>query len=751
MVLSVRTGLSAAAMGARGLRPADRVTLLRAVLAGGVAALTAISLAGHSAPTALVALSAVALVLDAVDGWVARRTEPTAFGARFDLEVDAFLILVLSVYVARTAGGWVLAIGVMRYAFVMFGWLLPWLHGWPPPRYWCKVVAAIQGIVLVFAAADVLPRSVIRLALVVALALLTESFGREVWWLWRHREADSCGSTVLSISRGGVRAAVGGCASVGSGLLVWFALLVPDQIGDLTPGAFLRIPVEALIVVGLALVLPDVARRVAAALGGVVLALLTIVKVLDMGFFEELDRPFNLVGDWGYLGPAFGVLRDSVGHDAALGFVVGVVVLVIALLVLMPLSVMRLTGLAAQHRAGSSRAVAALGVVWASSALFGTQIVPGDPVASASVAGLAYDQVIQVRRAVHDRQVFATMSAQDPFRSTPANDLLTGLRGKDVIVAFVESYGRVAVEGSSVSPGVDAVLGSGTRRLQAAGFSTRSAFLTSPTFGGISWLAHSTLQSGLWVDSQQRYDQLVASRRLTLSDAFARAGWRTVSDVPSNGGDWPEGTSFYHYDKQYNLGNVGYQGPTFSYASMPDQYTLSAFQRLELARANRRPVMAEIDLVSSHTPWTPIPHMVRWKSLGNGSVFEGMPGQGQSPAEVWRSSDRVQAAYGRSIQYSLNALISFVQTYGDGKLVLVLLGDHQPATVVTGNGASHDVPITIVARDPAVMQRISGWHWQTGMLPGPGAPVWPMSAFRDRFLSAFDATPSAMSLSAVNR
>jgi hypothetical protein len=419
------------------------------------------------------------------------------------------------------------------------------------------------------------------------------------------------------------------------------------------------------------------------------------------------------------------VLSDSVGHDAALGLVVGVVVLVIASLVMMPVSVMRLTRLAAQHRAGSIRAVVALGVVWASCALLGTQLVPGDPVASASAAGLAYDQVIQVRRVVHDRQVFATMSAQDPFRRMPARDLLTGLRGKDVIVAFVESYGRVAVEGSSVSPQVDAVLDSATKRLQAAGFSARSAFLTSPTFGGISWLAHYTLQSGLWVDSQQRYDQLVASHRLTLSDAFKRAGWRTVSDVPSNGGDWLEGTSFYHYD--------------------------SAFQRLELAQANRRPVMAEIDLVSSHTPWTPIPRMVSWTSLGDDSVFEGMPGQGQSPAEVWRSSERVQAAYGRSIQYSLNALISFVQTHGDRNLVLVLLGDHQPATVVTGDGASHDIPITIVAHDPAVMSRISGWHWQTGMLPGPEAPVWPMSAFRDRFLTAFDTSPSATSLSAAQR
>jgi phosphatidylglycerophosphate synthase len=121
-----------------------------------------------------------------VDGRVARRTgTASAFGARFDMEVDAFLILVLSVYVAPVAGWWVLAIGAARYLLVAAGWMLPWLHGTLPPRPWCKVVAVVQGVVLTIAAAGVLPLPVTRLALVVALVLLAESFGREVRDLWR--------------------------------------------------------------------------------------------------------------------------------------------------------------------------------------------------------------------------------------------------------------------------------------------------------------------------------------------------------------------------------------------------------------------------------------------------------------------------------------------------------------------------------------------------------------------------------------
>jgi phosphatidylglycerophosphate synthase len=175
--------------GARLLGPADLVTLARAVLACGVAALVAEAFVGEPATRVLVTLSVAALALDFVDGRVARLTRTaTPFGARFDGEADAFLILVLSVHVARWAGAWVLLIGAARYAFAVAGWVLPWMWGRLPYRYWRKVVAAVQGIVLTYAAAEVGPPPAAYAALVVAVALLAESFGRDVLWLWRHRE-----------------------------------------------------------------------------------------------------------------------------------------------------------------------------------------------------------------------------------------------------------------------------------------------------------------------------------------------------------------------------------------------------------------------------------------------------------------------------------------------------------------------------------------------------------------------------------
>jgi phosphatidylglycerophosphate synthase len=170
------------------LGPANQVTLARATLVGGVAALVADSVFTPVSVGVLVALASVALALDGVDGQVARRTGSTsALGARFDMEVDAFLVLVLSVLVAGTLGWWVLAIGLFRYVFVAAAWGMPWLKGALPPRFSRKTVAAVQGIALVVAAAGVLPQMLAYALVSAALASLVWSFARDVAWLWHHR------------------------------------------------------------------------------------------------------------------------------------------------------------------------------------------------------------------------------------------------------------------------------------------------------------------------------------------------------------------------------------------------------------------------------------------------------------------------------------------------------------------------------------------------------------------------------------
>jgi hypothetical protein len=512
-------------------------------------------------------------------------------------------------------------------------------------------------------------------------------------------------------------------------LLVFFALVAPNRASAVTPGAFLRLPVEALVGAALMLGLPARARRIVAALVGAALGVLTVFKVVDMGFYGVLQRPFDPVLDRSFFGSAVDVVAESAGRAGAIAAVVGAVVLAVAVPVLMTLSVLRLSGVAARHRTATTRGIAALTVVWVGCAAFSL------PLAARSAASLTYEHISQIGASLRDRQAFVAEAADDAFRNTPGTDLLTALRGNDVLFTFVESYGRDAVENPELAPQIDALLDDGTRRLRAAGFGSRSAFLTSPTVGGASWLAHGTLQSGVWIDNQQRYRNLVSSGRLTLASAFERADWRTVAVMPATTRAWPEG-ALLGFERNYDDRNLGYKGPRFAFGG-PDQFTLTAFQRAERATPGRAPVMAEIDLVSSHGPWlTAIPRMVDWSTIGDGTVYASMVGDGESADGGWRGPARVRAEYRRSIEYSLSSVISYVETYGDDNLVLVFLGDHQPAPIITGENASRDVPITIVARD-TVLDRLSGWGWQDGLNPGPDAPVWRMSAFRDKFLAAY--------------
>ncbi|MDO5737031.1 MAG: sulfatase-like hydrolase/transferase [Propionibacteriaceae bacterium] len=517
--------------------------------------------------------------------------------------------------------------------------------------------------------------------------------------------------------------------------LVWFALSVPGPGPDVkvTASTPLHLPLEALGFLLVILAIPARAERVrdgVALTAGALLGALSVLRLLDIGFREALGRPFNAVVDWGNVASGASLLRDAVGWPLASAVVLIVAVLVVALLAGMPLAVQHVGRLVSRHRRGVLRATTLLLAVWLLLTVADVRIGKSS-IASMELAPYAYEELSSIPQGVRDQREFARATADDPLAATPTDRLLTALRGKDVLFVFVESYGRVALEDPELSEGITILLQSEGERLSTDGFSSRSAFLTSPTFGGISWLAHSSFQSGLWVDSKQRYDILLASERLTLSHAFNRAGWRTVVDVPANTADWSR-QGFYDYDQLYDSRNVGYEGPRFGYPTIPDQYTLEAFQRLELSAPERQPVMAEIDLISSHAPWSPMPSIVPQDMIGDGSVYDDMP---RSPAPSGAAETR--KAYAASIEYSLGSVFAFLEAHGTDDTVLIFLGDHQPTSVVAGGDLGNDVPISIVAKDPAIFERISSWGWEEGLLPGPEAPTWRMDSFRDRLITTF--------------
>jgi phosphatidylglycerophosphate synthase len=172
------------------LGPANRVTIGRSMLI----ALTAAFVGEPEAPriaAAAVVVASIAAVLDAADGWLARRSRmASAFGARFDMETDAFLVLVLSILVWRhgKAGAWILAGGLMRYAFVAARWPLPWMGARLMPTFRGKTAAVVHVIGLNVALAPVIPVPFSTLVAAATLAVLTWSFAVDIGRLWRQRE-----------------------------------------------------------------------------------------------------------------------------------------------------------------------------------------------------------------------------------------------------------------------------------------------------------------------------------------------------------------------------------------------------------------------------------------------------------------------------------------------------------------------------------------------------------------------------------
>ncbi|MGW6291748.1 sulfatase [Streptomyces sp. NPDC055058] len=546
---------------------------------------------------------------------------------------------------------------------------------------------------------------------------------REGWFGWRSRwprasRGVTVGTTVLA------------------GALVLFALLVPNRVERLTPEAFLRIPAEGILLAALLLALPPRPRRITAVVTGVLLGLLTVLKFLDMGFHQVLARPFDLVLDWILLDDATDFVRESFGRGGQILAVAGVLVLFVVLLLLMTLATARLTRLMARHRPVAARTTLVLCVVWITCVTLGVQ-VSGVPVATKGTTEMLGNRVEQVRAGIRDARVFKEEAAVDAFADTPPDQLLTGLRGKDVLFTFIESYGRTAIDHPEMAAETDAALTEGTRRLDAAGFGSRSGWLKSPVTGAGSWLAHSTFLSGLWIKNQQRYRSLTTSDRMTLTSYFRRAGdWRTVGIVPGVRRAWPEG-KFFGLDHIYDSEHLGYHGPYFSWTPVPDQFSMEAFERLEHGKEDRRPIMAEIILASSHNPWSPIARMIDWEDLGDGSVFHRIKKEGTDPKEVWKSPESIRTEYRRAVEYSLRSLIEWIERYGDEDTVVVFLGDHQPVPAVVDGSPSKEVPVTVVARDKKVLDRIDDWGWTDGLKPAADAPSWGMDRFRDRFMTAY--------------
>lgn len=454
-----------------------------------------------------------------------------------------------------------------------------------------------------------------------------------------------------------------------------------------------------------------------------------VVKIANIGTWHGFDRPFAPLTDVPLIPVALGTLAMN-SVLIAVAAAAGAVSLIAAIAASVWWALTILGAFSLTRRWGT--VTGALTVV----TLVLSLVTVGDPpapVANVTTTRLMGEQTATFVADVRDLRRFKTTLLQP--ETPPQPRALASLQGVDVLVIFVESYGRSALERAPYDTIVRPTLEESGRALAERGFQASSAWLTSATFGGQSWLAHSTVMSGLPVTSDARYQALVRSKRSTLVADFKRAGWRTAVVMAEITGVWPEGR-FFGFDATYTNTELGYRGPPFGYMTMSDQYVLHAFNQRELAKPSRPPLMAEIGLISSHIPWAPLPKLVPWDEVGDGAIFA--TARTTEPAsEVWSVSGGVELAYARSLEYVLRTVTSFITTYGKDNTLVILMGDHQPMGFIAGEGAGRQVPVHVIARDEKLLRALDGGAWALGMTPAADGPVTPMEALRGRILSAF--------------
>jgi phosphatidylglycerophosphate synthase len=666
----------------------------------------------------------LALMLDGVDGFLARRHGlASEFGAAFDTETDAGLVMILglAVWERQGVGAWVLLPGVLHYAYVLCLVLFP-PSGEKETRslFACVAFGLVAGcLLLALVMGGALASACAALATLISCLSFARSFlvaypmANRVWQTLRSGLVFLLAWSLLNI-------------------FVNLRFPAPEPAGwYFLPSIDVTVLLAVLALVGLVGWRLPWGARVA------LLSLLLSIRVLRIGdgitgqYFGQLFTVYTDVP----LVPE--LVRYAHSTYAPAKFYAGAVAAVAAI-VLLCLAVDRALAFSAaylRHRHGSVL-FAAIALPFAVASLF---IGHDARYNQRYVGAFGASAVPRLQREatfllnVYDhraKEAQAIASTQALLRATPAD--LARLHHANIYLLFVESYGATAIDRPVLAARVMPALKATEADLARQGFSIASGRLDSATYGGMSWLAHATLLTGVRTANQLEYDLLGVSHPRSLARIAHEAGYHTVLVQP-NTNRRSRTADFYDFDDRYNSWNFDYSGPAFAWATMPDQYVLDFIRRRAIA-PHQGPLFLTYVLVSSHAPWSRVPTLVPdWSQLGTGEVFDHRPVH--RAATNWPNFANASQPYSTSIAYDLEVLDSYVTQFVTDDSLIVILGDHQPVSELTDNSPSYGVPIHVISRRAEFIAPFLARGYVHGMVPGTTAI--PMEAFLVDFLHDF--------------
>jgi hypothetical protein len=454
--------------------------------------------------------------------------------------------------------------------------------------------------------------------------------------------------------------------------------------------------------------------------------LLRLLRIADTAVPMFLDRSFNLYIDSGYLFGLYDLLTTS-SHQ-------GDFLLLAAAGLLAAIGAGAVSwyawGLATRAFAiGRIRlwSLGGAGLMLGAALLWGWR--PAQPPALFRLA----QEIWSIRQQTRHQQAFAVRLEQTT-RDRATNPItLNGLGGADVLLFIVESYGRVAFSQPRFRQPMETTMDKLGTTLAQHGFAAVSSYLVSSTYGGSSWLAHGTLESGVRVTNDLEDAALLRSSLPPMASYFRQSGYRTVWVMPGTRFAFPEG-SYFDFEQAYYASDFNYRGPTFGWSPMPDQFVLDWVRRREFVQP-QQPLFACYVLVSSHAAFNIQPPYIQdWETIKDGSLYQGR--------EIyfpfyWRNLKDAGDAYVHSLDYDFTLLGDYLARYVTADSLIIILGDHQPPVQLTGTGEPWSVPIHIISRNPRLLDPFRKRGYTPGLVPTQPPPHPGMETFLPGFLEDF--------------
>ncbi|OHE68562.1 MAG: hypothetical protein A2413_12485 [Treponema sp. RIFOXYC1_FULL_61_9] len=483
-------------------------------------------------------------------------------------------------------------------------------------------------------------------------------------------------------------------------------------------------------------------RRTTAPVVAVIAESVFLFALADSLVELNFNRPLSLVTDVGYLPDLFMLLKDALPLPS---FLIGLALpgaIIAALGRGLALLFARFCETAGKLEPRSRKTLIVLG--GAALAILGSELLPGPPVYGSS----SFPRLAAEAKSVFGSRRYET-ERQDRFRQlameeTPAGiAALDRLAGRDVFLFILESYGYTLYAEADHFSMAESFLRRFETRLKEAGYFTVSNFLASPAFGGNSWLADSALVTGVWVPDQIAYEALLKSDITPLAQRFNEAGYVTVNSMPATTQDWREG-EYFRFAKKYYYRDFDYRGPGFRWAPMPDQYAIDFVHRREVIPAED-PLFVQFVMISGHYPFSLIPRRLEdWSELGDGSPFAD-PGNVHSLPIPTGAATAGSAGYAAAMEYQLDVVSDYAARFlAERKALIIVVGDHQPYSGITGKGKPTSVPIHALSRDPGMLKPFLARGYTAGWVPRQPPPHAGLDTFLPGFLEDFTSPVRAL-------